>query len=144
MGYLPGVRVRDLKMLPDERGFFCELLRGDWDDLLGDEPIVQANLSVNYPGIIRAWHQHVRGKVDYHVVLKGAMKICAYDAREESETRGHLSEVVLNSERLQVVRIPGHYWHGVKNVGSEPSTTIYFHNKLYDYVSEFDERYTVI
>jgi dTDP-4-dehydrorhamnose 3,5-epimerase len=36
-------------------------------------------------------------------VLKGAMKICAYDD-------GELDEIVSTRENLQLVRIPGHYF----------------------------------
>jgi len=123
---LDGVKVYELKKFPDERGFFTELLRRDWKDLLGDEWIVQANLSYSYPGIVRAWHRHLRGQVDYFIVLKGAMKICAYD--EETKT---LDEIVASEHKLQVVRIPGHYWHGTKTLGDEPSLTLYFVTRLY-------------
>ena len=51
---LEGVRIYELKKIPDERGFFAELLRRDWKEILGDEWIAQANLSYSYPGVIRA------------------------------------------------------------------------------------------
>ena len=54
---LPGVRLADLARFPDERGVFTEIYRADWSELFDDE-IVQANLSVTYPGIVRAWHRH--------------------------------------------------------------------------------------
>ncbi len=72
------------------------------------EGVVQANFSISYPGMVRAWHRYLRGQVDCFVVLRGAMKICAYD-----------DETVSTGEILQVVRIPGHYWHGFKVVGDE-------------------------
>jgi dTDP-4-dehydrorhamnose 3,5-epimerase len=138
---LPGVRVCDLKMFPDERGYFGELIRNDWKELMGDDRIVQANTSFSYPGIIRAWHRHLRGQMDYFLVLRGALKICAYDDREESpSTRGKLVWLVANSERPQIVRIPGIYWHGIKNVNSEPSLLVYFVNKLYDSQDPDEER----
>jgi dTDP-4-dehydrorhamnose 3,5-epimerase len=137
---LPGVKVFDLKRLPDERGFFAEVMREDWVDLLGGDRVVQANLSLSYPGVVRAWHRHLRGQVDYFVVLRGALKICAYDDREGSETFGWLDEVVACGDRLQVVRVPGFYWHGTKCVGVEPSLTLYFVNRLYDYKSPDEER----
>jgi len=34
------------------------MLRADWAELLGGDEILQANLSVTYPGIVRAWHRH--------------------------------------------------------------------------------------
>lgn len=137
---LPGVKTYDLKVFPDERGFFSEALRTDWDDLLADDDIAQANISYSYPGMIRAWHRHNRGQVDYFLVLKGAMKICAYDDREDSKTKGKLVEVVASEKRLQIVKIPGHYWHGTKTVSSSPSLTVYFVNRTYDYKNPDEER----
>jgi dTDP-4-dehydrorhamnose 3,5-epimerase len=137
---LPGVKTYDIKVFPDERGFFSEALRTDWVDLLADDDIAQTNISYSYPGMIRAWHRHNRGQVDYFLVLKGAMKICAYDDREDSKTKGKLVEVVASEKRLQIVKIPGHYWHGTKTVSSSPSLTIYFVNRTYDYKNPDEER----
>lgn len=137
---LTGVRTYDLKILPDERGFFAEALRQDWREFLEGDEIVQANLSYSYPGIIRAWHRHTRGQVDYFLVLQGAMKICAYDDRPDSPTKGRLVEIVASGHRPQLVRIPGHYWHGTKTVSSEPSLTLYFVTRLYDYANPDEER----
>ncbi len=105
---LPGVKVYTLRLFPDERGFFSAALRRDWKEFLGEDQIAQVNVSFSYPGIIRAWHRHLRGQVDYFLVLQGAMKICAYDDRD-SPTKRKLVEIVSNSHRLQVVRIPGIY-----------------------------------
>ena len=132
---LEGVRVYELKILPDERGFFAEALRSDWKELLGDEWIVQVNLSYSYPGIVRAWHRHLRGQVDYFLVLRGAMKICAYD----DETR-KMVEIVASEKKPSIVRIPGKYWHGTKTVSSEPSLTVYFVTRLYDYENPDEHR----
>jgi len=130
---LPGVKLVDLLRFPDERGIFTEILRTDWNELLVGDRIVQVNFSITYPGIVRAWHRHERGQVDYFLVIKGAAKICAYDDREGSPTTGYLVEVVLSEHRMQILRVPGHYWHGFKAVGSEPVYIVYFVNRLYDY-----------
>jgi dTDP-4-dehydrorhamnose 3,5-epimerase len=136
---LPGVKTYDLKVIPDERGFFSEALRSDW--LPGEDEIVQVNISFSYPGIIRAWHRHLRGQVDYFLVLNGAMKICAYDDREDSpDTKGKLVKVISSSHKPQVVRIPGIYWHGTKTISSEPSLLLYFTTRLYDYQNPDEER----
>ena len=132
---LEGVRIYELKKIPDERGFFAELLRKDWKEILGDEWIVQANLSYSYPGVIRAWHRHLRGQTDYFIVLQGAMRICAYD-----EKTGQLDEIVASEHKLQIVRIPGHYWHGTKTISNKPSLTLYFVTRLYDYSNPDEER----
>jgi dTDP-4-dehydrorhamnose 3,5-epimerase len=62
------------------------------------------------------------------LILKGAIKICAYD-----EDKKILNEIVLSEEKLQLVRIPGKYWHGFKVISNMPATLVYFTTKLYDY-----------
>jgi dTDP-4-dehydrorhamnose 3,5-epimerase len=125
---LKGVKTNEINILPDERGFFAEALRQDWKEMFEDEWITQVNVSRSYPNIVRAWHKHVRGQVDYFLVLKGAMKICAYE-----EETGKLAEVIASSEKPTIVRIPGKYLHGTKTVSNEPSLTVYFVTRLYDY-----------
>jgi dTDP-4-dehydrorhamnose 3,5-epimerase len=137
---LPGVVVRDIKKVVDERGSFAEILREDWKDSLGGDRIVQANLSHTLPGIIRAWHRHTRGQVDYLIVLKGILKICAYDDNEDSPSKSNLDEIVASDEKLQLVRIPGHYWHGTKTLGDKPSLTMYCVTRLYDMKNPDEER----
>ncbi|MEM3386074.1 MAG: dTDP-4-dehydrorhamnose 3,5-epimerase family protein [Nitrososphaerales archaeon] len=132
---LDGVKIFELKKISDERGFFCEIFRQDWKEILGDEWIAQANLSYSYPNIVRAWHRHLRGQTDYFIVVKGAMKICAYDEKTKE-----LDEIIASEHKLQIVRIPGHYWHGTKTIGNNPSLTIYFVSKLYDYKDPDEER----
>jgi dTDP-4-dehydrorhamnose 3,5-epimerase len=41
---------------------------------------------------------------------------------------------------MQVLRVPGKYWHGFKVVGHEPAYLVYFVNRLYDYASPDEER----
>ena len=125
---LEGVKVYELNVIPDERGFFAEALRQDWNEFFNDEWVVQANLSYSYPGIVRAWHRHERGQIDYFLVVKGAMKICAYD--EESR---RMVEIISSEHKPSVIRIPGKYWHGTKTISDKPSLTVYFVTRLYDY-----------
>jgi dTDP-4-dehydrorhamnose 3,5-epimerase len=137
---LDGIQVVDINKNPDERGFFAEAARKDWLDIFGEKWISQANLSQSYPGIIRAWHRHAKGQVDYFMVLQGAMKIVAYDGNGNSKTYCKIVEIVASEERLQIVKIPGHYWHGTKTIGNKPSITVYFVNNLYDYGIPDEER----
>jgi len=131
---LEGIKCHEINVLPDERGFFAEALRRDWADFIPDE-IVQANISFSYPGIVRAWHRHNRGQVDYFLVLKGTSKICAYDDKKHS-----LVEVIASGLKPQLIRVPGHYYHGFKAIADEPSLMIYFVNKNYDYKNPDEER----
>ena len=125
---LKGVKTYEIKILPDERGFFAEALRTDWKEFLEDEQITQTNLSYSYPNVVRAWHKHTRGQIDHFLVIKGAMKICAYD-----EETGKMAEVIASDKKPTVMRIPGKYLHGTKTVSNEPSLLVYFVNRVYDY-----------
>ena len=110
-------------------------MRKDWKDLFAEDTIVQANLSLTYPNIIRAWHRHLKGQTDYFLALKGLIKICAFD-----EKIGEINEVVSSALDLQVVRIPGLYWHGFKVLGNEPAMLLYFTTNLYDPANPDEER----
>ena len=117
---IEGWRVNDLTVHLDERGSFTELLRKDWQEFLGDDQIVQFNLSFSYPGVVRAWHRHLKGQNDYFLVMEGSIKVCAYDERQDSPTYGELDEVILGPGRMRVVRVPGECWHGYKAISSDP------------------------
>jgi len=125
---LEGVKTYEIKILPDERGFFSEALRTDWKEFLEDEQVTQINLSYSYPNIVRAWHKHLRGQIDHFLVIKGAMKICAYDEKTRK-----MAEIIASDKKPTVVRIPGKYLHGTKTISNEPSLLVYFVNRLYEY-----------
>ena len=132
---LEGVQIKPLERKFDERGFFLELMRKDWKELFKEDNLVQANLSITYPGIIRAWHRHLRGQIDYFIALKGAIKICAYN-----EETGELNEIISTGNDPQIVRVPEKYWHGFKVISNQPAWLLYFVNKLYDYEKPDEER----
>lgn len=132
---LPGVVTKPLRRFPDERGSFAEVFRKDWNSLLERDVVEQANFSVTYPGIIRAWHRHLRGQTDYFTALNGAIKIGIYD-----DETGELDEIVSTGQILQTVRVPGHYWHGFKAIGNEPAMLLYFTTNLYDSSNPDEER----
>lgn len=99
-----------------------------------DQP-AQTNFSTTYPGMIRAWHRHNRGQIDYFIVVKGALKTCAYD----EETK-ELDEIISTGLDMYVLKMPGHYWHGFKVLGNETALLVYFTANLYDYQSPDEER----
>lgn len=132
---LPGIIIKPLEKIPDERGSFTEVFRKDWKDLFENDVASQTNLSTTFPGIIRAWHRHMRGQNDYFIALKGTIKICVFDDKTQE-----LTEIISSGQNPQIVRIPGHYWHGFKAVGDEMVMLLYFTTNLYDYKNPDEER----
>ncbi len=66
-----------------------------------------------------------------------------HDVNKRIDERGFFAEIVRNDwkdflddiaseEKLQLVRVPGHYWHGTMTLGVQPSLTLYFVSRLYD------------
>ena len=132
---LQGIKIRSIRRFPDERGFFTEVMRKDWKDLFGEDTIAQANFSFTYPDVIRAWHRHLRGQTDYFLALRGTIKICGFD-----DETAEVNEIISSGLDLQIVRMPGHYWHGFKAVGNEPAMLLYFTTNLYDPANPDEER----
>jgi len=137
---IEGVIVKEIKKFIDDRGYFSELVRTDWSELIQNDNIVQVNLSHSYPSIVRAWHRHLRGQIDYFLCIQGAIKVCAYDDRNNSPTHGELDEIVLSEDSFKVARIPGILWHGYKVVGMKPAKVLYLVTKLYKYNDPDEER----
>lgn len=125
---IDGVQVKRLSKHADERGFLMELLRSD-------DPIFtkfgQCYVSMNYPGVVRAWHWHQK-QDDYFVVVKGMAKVALYDAREGSPTRGEVNEFYLGENNDILLMIPAGVMHGYKTVGTEPSLLVNFPTEVYD------------
>ena len=135
-----GVQVLRPKINFDERGFVSEIFRNDWKGFFDNNKPNQINISKSKPGVVRAWHRHLREQVDFFTVIKGTVKICVYDNDSKSDTCGTLVEIITNEKKLEIVKVPGHYLHGTKTIGSEESYTVYFINNLYDYENPDEER----
>ena len=133
-----GVEVRDLQVNTDERGHLVEVFREDWELFDGDPAM--SYYSLTHPGVVRAWHRHSRGQIDYFICPRGKIKVGVYDDRESSPTQGELETFVIGEHNQRAIRIPGACWHGFKAIGGEPALMINFPTNLYDYEDPDDER----
>ncbi len=125
---IQGVETKQLVKHADERGFLMELLRSD-DDIF--TKFGQCYVSLNYPGVVRAWHWH-RNQDDYFVVVKGMIRVGLYDMREGSPTRGEVAEFYLGEQNSIVLKIPVGVAHGYKTIGTEPSLLVNFPTEVYN------------
>src|SRR5512142_1734933 len=132
---IDGVRVKQLKVIPDERGRLMEMLRRD-DELFME--FGQTYLTTMYPGVTKAWHYH-KLQTDYFTCLRGMIKLVLFDEREGSPTRGLVNEFFLGDHATQLVVIPHHVWHGFKNVGDCESLILNVTTRPYDHANP-DER----
>jgi dTDP-4-dehydrorhamnose 3,5-epimerase len=98
-----GVERVPLRIVEDERGWFCELRR----DSALPNPMTQTNLSFSRPGVIRALHYHERGQDDLFVALRGTARVVVLD-RETGET---FCEDI-GDDNPVAIYVPGRHAHG--------------------------------
>ncbi|MCK4614325.1 MAG: dTDP-4-dehydrorhamnose 3,5-epimerase family protein, partial [Thermoplasmata archaeon] len=55
MKLIEGVKLKKLRVIPDERGWLMEILRQD-DEIF--ERFGQVYLTTAYPGVVKGWHYH--------------------------------------------------------------------------------------
>jgi dTDP-4-dehydrorhamnose 3,5-epimerase len=133
---IEGVKVKQLKMIPDERGFVMEMLRSD-DEIF--QKFGQVYLSVAYPGVVKGWHYH-KLQTDYFTIVKGMMKVVLYDQRKDSQTYGQINEFFMGEQRPILLVIPTYVVHGMKAVGTEPGYLINCPTLSYDHKSPDEYR----
>jgi len=117
---IEGVRLKELKPVPDERGRVMEILRAD-DELF--EKFGQVYMTTAYPGVVKAWHYH-KLQTDNMTVIKGMMKVVLYDARKDSPTKGEVNEFFLGEHNFKLIQIPKMVYHGFKCMGQEEAIVI--------------------
>jgi dTDP-4-dehydrorhamnose 3,5-epimerase len=131
---IEGVKVKQLKVMADERGRLMEMLRRD-DDLFLE--FGQTYMTTMYPGVTKAWHYH-KVQHDHFVCVSGMIKLALYDEREGSPTREVVNEFFLGAHNPILVQIPPHVWHGFKNIGESEAIVVNVTTKPYVY-AEPDE-----
>lgn len=133
---MDGVKIKQLRVIPDERGHLMEMLRSD-DDLY--EKFGQAYLTTTYPGVVKAWHMHKK-QDDNVVCVKGMIKLALFDDREGSSSRGEVMEIFLGEHRPALVQIPREVYHGWKCVSENEAYIVNMPTALYDYEDPDEQR----
>jgi len=128
---IDGVKVKKLRVIPDERGRLMEILRSDEEIY---EKFGQIYITAAYPGVVKAWHYH-REQTDHLVCVSGMMKIVLYDAREGSSTNGEVNEFFCGVNNPLLIKVPKGIYHGFKCISDTEALVINIPDKLYDYDS---------
>lgn len=126
---IDGVKIKKLKVLPDERGRLMEMLRAD------DELFIkfgQIYMTTVYPSVVKAWHYHKK-QVDNIVCVRGMIKLVLYDPREGSPTKGELNEFFIGEHNPCLVQIPPFVYHGFKGIDETESIIINCPTQPYNY-----------
>lgn len=133
---IEGVELRKLSLIPDERGFLMELLRRDWPEF---EALAQSYVTACYPGVVKAWHRHLR-QTDRFICVWGMAKVVLYDDREGSPTWGAINTFHLGLLNPVLLVIPPEVYHGFTAEGGQPALIVNFPDELYDYDQPDEDR----
>lgn len=126
---IEGVKIKALKVIPDERGRLMEMVRAD------DENFVQFGqvyMTTAYPGVVKGWHYHEK-QYDNMVVVSGMMKIVLYDRRPDSKTHGEVNEFFAGQHNPLRITIPPGVCHGFKCISTEEAMVINTVSEPYNY-----------
>ncbi len=126
---IEGVVVKELRMIPDERGYLMEMLRSDWPEF---ERFGQVYVTAVYPGVVKGWHYH-KIQTDHFICLQGMAKVVLYDDREGSKTRGEVAEYYIGWQRPRLLKIPPGVLHGFKGIGQEMALIVNVPTEVFNY-----------
>jgi len=126
---IEGVRIKKLKVIPDERGRLMEILRSD-DDLFLQ--FGQVYVTTTYPGVVKAWHLHKR-QIDNVVCIQGMIKLALYDPRESSSTSKQVNQFYIGVHNPLLVQIPKGVYHGWMCVSTQEAIIVNIPTEVYDY-----------
>ena len=127
-GAIEGVEVVELRRHHDDGGSMTELARlvdGRVPALAGFT-IRQVNYSEVEPGIVKAYHVHLRQTDVWYVPPADRILVVLLDVRQGSRTAGARMRLTLGAGASRLVRVPPGVAHGARNLASTTGRIIYF------------------
>lgn len=115
-----GVKTKQLKPIPDERGKVMEIFRSD-DSLF--IKFGQVYMTTAYPDVVKGWHYHKK-QTDSMAAIKGMMKLVLYDNRKDSPTYKEINEFFIGEHNPLLVQIPNLVVHGFKCISETEAIVI--------------------
>jgi dTDP-4-dehydrorhamnose 3,5-epimerase len=140
---LAGLKLVQLKLFGDSRGFFVERFNQEKFAAAGlPTDFVQDNHSRSAPGILRGLHyQHGPSQGKLVGVIRGRILDVAVDIRPDSPTFGQYDAVELSCENATLLFVPEGFAHGFCVLGDEPADVFYKVTGRYNAAGEGGIRY---
>lgn len=109
---IEGVKIINLKKIPDERGTIYHMLRSSDKHF---NKFGEIYFSKIYQRAIKGWHIHKKITLNY-CVISGMVKLVLFDMRDESPTKGNLMELFIGDDNYVLVTIPPDVANGHKGI----------------------------
>jgi dTDP-4-dehydrorhamnose 3,5-epimerase len=125
---IDGVKIKKLRVIPDQRGRLMEILRND-EDLF--QKFGQVYMTTTYPGVVKAWHKHEK-QADNIACVAGMIRMAIYDVRPGSPTFKEIDEFYLGVHNPLLVQVPSGVYHGWMAVSPEEAVIVNIPTEAYD------------
>ena len=126
---IDGVKVKKLKVIPDERGRLMEILRRD-DEAF--KKFGQVYMTTAKPNVVKAWHYHKK-QDDNFTCVHGRIRLALYDARQTSPTHKETNEFTLSLDDPILITIPRLVYHGFKGISDCEAIVINVPTNVYNH-----------
>jgi dTDP-4-dehydrorhamnose 3,5-epimerase len=133
---IKGVKTKNLKVIPDERGRLMEILRSDDNLFL---KFGQVYMTTTYPEVVKAWHKHEK-QADNVACIQGMIKLVLYDPRKNSSTYKEVNQFLVGVHNPMLIQIPAGVYHGWMCVSTEEAVVINIPTEAYDYEHPDEQR----
>ncbi len=114
---IEGVKVKRLKVIPDERGRLMEIFRVSE---MSSQP-QQIYMTTAHEGIVKDkdnFHMH-KSQTDFFTCIAGKIKLVLVDTREGSPSKGQMDELDIGEGNYSLVVIPNGVLHAFKSLKGE-------------------------
>jgi len=135
---LSGLKLIELRLFPDERGYFTEWYQLQRLSQLGFERnFVQDNVSRSKPGVVRGLH-YQRNPDQGKLVgaIRGRIWDVVVDIRASSPTFGKWFGVELSDQNGKLLWVPPGFAHGFCALGNEDVNVMYKVDSFYSPTGE--------
>ncbi len=131
---IEGLKLIELSVFRDERGFFVERFNSETYQKMGLPQIYfQDNQSRSFPNVLRGLHlQYDRPQAKLVGVTHGKIWDVAVDLRPKSPTFGKHVGLELTGDMMKFFFIPAGFAHGFCVLGNEPADVVYKVDNFYN------------
>jgi len=110
MNMIKGVKIKQLKRFPDERGTVSHMLKCTDPEF---KKFGEIYFSSIHPNAVKAWHLHKKMTLNY-VCISGNIKLVLFD-----KITHELMEIFIGEDNYCLVQIPPGVFNGFKAVGNK-------------------------
>lgn len=132
---IEGIKLIEIQNHTEEDGDFSEIIRIGTNgslEAIPDFKLMQLNRTKVNPGMVKAWHLHLKQDVIWYVSSSQRLFVGLWDVRKKSKTAGMFMRLVLGETNANLLYIPKGIAHGSANFTTVPVDLYYIVNRQFN------------